>query len=195
MITGRSHESPKNNIRSLCASFGPHSPSRRHPRNPCQLFIIKVILFLFLQKSKYFYFHTILNWFPPKQNFCIRHCRAAKLKMKLEWMDDGRVKTTVGPLPGIKYDEMRQRKIWFNSMATSYTSCGNRFNDPKKMVCFGDGSPLPEDIMHDYLNFMEEECVDVPWQKGDILMLDNLAVLHSRKPFTPPRRILAALCK
>lgn len=81
--------------------------------------------------------------------------------MKLEWMENGRVKMTVGPLPGIKYDETRRRKIWFNSMATAYTSC-------KKMVCFGDGSPLPEDIMHDCLNLMEEECVDVPWQKGDI---------------------------
>ncbi|CAN1836787.1 Clavaminate synthase-like protein At3g21360 [Linum perenne] len=42
---------------------------------------------------------------------------------------------------------------------------------------------------------MEEESVAIPWEKGDVLLIDNLAVLHSRKLFTPPRRILAALCK
>ncbi|GJW59700.1 ribonuclease H-like domain-containing protein [Tanacetum coccineum] len=39
--------------------------------------------------------------------------RAAKLGMRLEWMD-GAVRITIGPKPGIKYDEARKRKIWFN---------------------------------------------------------------------------------
>jgi alpha-ketoglutarate-dependent taurine dioxygenase len=42
---------------------------------------------------------------------------------------------------------------------------------------------------------LEEECVAVPWRHGDILLIDNWAVLHSRRSFEPPRRILASLCK
>ncbi|XP_047962094.1 clavaminate synthase-like protein At3g21360 [Salvia hispanica] len=121
--------------------------------------------------------------------------RAAKLNAKLEWTENG-VKMIVGPVPGIKRDETRpHRKIWFNSMVAAYTAEGGGRNDPKKTgVSFGDGKPLPENIIHDCMKIMEEESIDIPWQKGDILLIDNLAVLHSRKPFTPPRTILAALC-
>ncbi|KAG6398051.1 hypothetical protein SASPL_139501 [Salvia splendens] len=121
--------------------------------------------------------------------------RAAKLNTKLEWTEKG-VKMIMGPAPGIKWDETRPRKTWFNSMAAAYTAEGGDRNDSEKMgVSFGDGSPLPENVIHDCLKIMEEESIYVTWQKGDILLVDNLAVLHSRKPFTPPRRILASLYK
>ncbi|XP_051136264.1 clavaminate synthase-like protein At3g21360 [Andrographis paniculata] len=120
--------------------------------------------------------------------------RAAKLNMKLEWTEDG-VKTIMGPIPAIKYDETRQRKIWFNSMVAAYTGWEDKRNDPKKAVMFGDGTPLPEQLVLDCLKILEEESVAIPWEKGDVILIDNLAVLHARRPFTPPRRILASLCK
>ncbi|XP_050161099.1 clavaminate synthase-like protein At3g21360 [Malus sylvestris] len=120
--------------------------------------------------------------------------RAAKLGMKLEWLADG-VKSIMGPIPAIKYISTTQRKIWFNSMVAAYTGWQDARNDPVKAVTFGDGSPLPADIIHDCLKILEEESVAFPWRKGDVLLLDNLAVLHSRKLFTPPRRVLASLCK
>ncbi|KAE8689904.1 Clavaminate synthase-like protein [Hibiscus syriacus] len=120
--------------------------------------------------------------------------RAAKLGMKLEWMGDG-VKTIMGPIPAIKYDRSRQRKIWFNSMVAAYTGWEDARNDPVKAVTFGDGQPLPADIIYDCLKILEDECVAIPWKKGDVLLIDNWAVLHSRRPFYPPRRVLASLCK
>ncbi|XP_057773152.1 clavaminate synthase-like protein At3g21360 [Salvia miltiorrhiza] len=122
--------------------------------------------------------------------------RAAKLNMKVEWGDDGAVKTIMGPMAAIKEDETRRhRKIWFNSMVAAYTGWEDKRNDPKKAVTFGDGSLLPDDVIYDCLRILEEESVAIPWQKGDVLLIDNMAVLHARKPFTPPRRILASLCK
>lgn len=120
--------------------------------------------------------------------------RAAKLGMKLEWLKDG-VKTVMGPIPAIKYDEVRQRKIWFNSMVAAYTGWEDARNDPVKAVTFGDGTPLPADIIYGNLRILEEESVAIPWQKGDVLLIDNWAVLHSRRPFLPPRRVLASLCR
>ncbi|KAK2971126.1 hypothetical protein RJ640_008550 [Escallonia rubra] len=120
--------------------------------------------------------------------------RAAKLGMKLEWMGDG-VKTIMGPVPGIKFDKTRQRKIWFNSMVAAYTGWKDARNDPVKAVTFGDGIPLPAHVIYDCLRILDEESVAIPWLKGDVLLIDNLAVLHSRRPFDPPRRVLASLCK
>ncbi|CAI9114217.1 OLC1v1014881C1 [Oldenlandia corymbosa var. corymbosa] len=120
--------------------------------------------------------------------------RAAKLGMKLEWTEDG-VKTIMGPIPAIKFEDKRRRKVWFNSMVAAYTGWKDARNDPVKAVTFGDGTPLPSHIIYDCLRILEEESVAIPWQKGDVLLIDNLAVLHARKPFDPPRRILASLCK
>ncbi|KAM3699647.1 hypothetical protein ACJW30_05G042700 [Castanea mollissima] len=120
--------------------------------------------------------------------------RAANLGMKLEWLEDS-VKTIMGPIPAIKFDKTRQRKIWFNSMVSAYTGWEDARNDPVKAVTFGDGKPLPADIIYDCENILEEESVAFPWQKGDVLLLDNWAALHARRSFNPPRRILASLCK
>lgn len=120
--------------------------------------------------------------------------RAAQLGMKLEWTKDG-AKTIMGPIPAIKFDESRNRKIWFNSMVAAFTGWKDVRNDPEKAVTFGDGSPLPVDIVLDCLNILEEESVAIPWKKGDVMLLDNWAVLHSRRSFDPPRRVLASLCK
>ena len=42
-------------------------------------------------------------------------------------------------------------------------------------------------------NILEESSVSFPWMQGDVLVIDNRQVLHARKSFEPPRRILAAL--
>ncbi|KAI3978126.1 hypothetical protein MKX01_012957 [Papaver californicum] len=110
-----------------------------------------------------------------------RGWQAARLGMKLEWTEDG-VKTVMGPIPAIKYENKGPQDLDGRS-------------DPVKAVTFVDGTPLPSDVIHECLKLLEEECVASPWQKGDVILIDNLAVLHSRRPFNPPRRILASLCK
>ncbi|KAG6549587.1 hypothetical protein Mapa_008969 [Marchantia paleacea] len=120
--------------------------------------------------------------------------RAAKLGMKLEWLEDG-VKTVSGPIPAVKLDEAHGRKVWFNSMVAAYTGWEDARNIPEKAVTFGDGSPLPKDAVMACLQILTDESVAIPWRKGDVFMLDNVQVQHARKPFVPPRRVLAALAK
>ncbi|PWA40927.1 hypothetical protein CTI12_AA558300 [Artemisia annua] len=128
---------------------------------------------------------------------CIAQERAAKLGATLKWKESGAVEVKIGPIPGVRYDKSRNRKTWFNMLVSAIGGFENELNDdPAKAVTFGDGQPLPAHIVHDCCKILDEECVAIPWLKGDVLMLDNLAVLHARLPLiTPPRRILASLCK
>ncbi|CAI0423446.1 unnamed protein product [Linum tenue] len=101
----------------------------------------------------------------------------------------------MGPIPGVKLDEARNRKTWFNMMVDAYMCWDDALNDRKKAVTFGDGGYLPEEAVRGCERIFQEESVAIPWKKGDVLLLDNRAVLHARNPFDPPRRILASLCK
>lgn len=59
----------------------------------------------------------------------------------------------------------------------------------------GDGCDIPDEAVEALKAIMDEECVDFRWEEGDVLLLDNLAVQHGRRPSKPPRRVLVAICK
>ncbi|KAJ4833353.1 hypothetical protein Tsubulata_002597 [Turnera subulata] len=125
--------------------------------------------------------------------------RAAKNRARLEWLDDesgsdSSVKMITGPVPSFIRDEPMNRTIWFNSLyfGSVYRDDQNKLLGP---ITFGDGKPLPPDIVGDFINIVDEECVTIPWRRGDVMLIDNLAVLHARMPCFTPRRVLACLCK
>ncbi|KAJ4849094.1 hypothetical protein Tsubulata_036012 [Turnera subulata] len=120
--------------------------------------------------------------------------RAAKMNTRLEWLENGGLKSITGPVQAIRYDESRDRKIWFNVIgAAARTEEGK---DPLLVITFGDdGEPLPVDILHDCVKILEEESVAIPWRRGDFMLVDNLAVTHARRSCNPPCRVLASLCK
>lgn len=94
-------------------------------------------------------------------------------------------------------------KIWFNQ-ATSHN--GSYYRDmpnfygtqipDDKFPChtyYGDGSEIePEALQH--IRATAWACaVGFQWRSGDLLVMDNLAVQHSRIGFTGDRKVLAYL--
>jgi hypothetical protein len=66
-------------------------------------------------------------------------------------------------------------------------------NDPSKAICFGDGSPLDRQAVAHAVQLGEELSFDVPWQNGDVVLLDNYVAMHGRRTFTGTRKVLASL--
>jgi alpha-ketoglutarate-dependent taurine dioxygenase len=62
-------------------------------------------------------------------------------------------------------------------------------------VTFGDGSRISDDAIEHLITRFDEVAVYFPWQQGDMLMLDNMLVSHSRAPFTGARKIMVAMAQ
>ena len=58
---------------------------------------------------------------------------------------------------------------------------------------YGDGSPIEASVLDELRAAYRQALVSQPWQLGDVLLLDNVLVAHSRAPFTGPRKIHVAM--
>lgn len=58
---------------------------------------------------------------------------------------------------------------------------------------YADGSDIEPAVLDELRAAYAAEKVVVPWQEGDILMLDNMLTAHGREAFTPPRRIAVGM--
>lgn len=62
-------------------------------------------------------------------------------------------------------------------------------------IRFADGSKIPRQDLYHIIDVLKENTVAFPWQKGDVMVLDNILAMHGRSPFTGRRRVLTALTK
>jgi hypothetical protein len=58
---------------------------------------------------------------------------------------------------------------------------------------FGDGSVIPDSMMHDVLAAYASIEQSFEWVAGDVLAIDNVLSAHARDPYTGPRRLLVAM--
>ncbi len=58
---------------------------------------------------------------------------------------------------------------------------------------YADGTPVEPSVAEELSQFYETSKQSIPWQVGDVLVVENLLVSHGRNPYTGHRRILACL--
>ena len=88
------------------------------------------------------------------------------------------------------------KKVFFNQILAAHLGWRDELNHPGRAVVFGDGGAMPEEAMAAMARIFKEEAVAVPWRHGDVMLLDNLQVMHARESFVNgavPRRVLASL--
>merc|ERR1719183_577274 len=109
------------------------------------------------------------------------------------WREDGELYTQTAAIPAIRTDSRTDKKLFFNSLVAAFMGWQDVRNDRFTSVHLGDGSPVDREALEDMAAWMSEAAVAFQWKKGDVLIIDNRVALHSRKSYTPPRRILAAI--
>jgi amino acid adenylation domain-containing protein len=141
------------------------------------------------------FFHT------ENKSVVEQHCLQSE--MEFEWLPNNGLRTSKKQ-PAIAQHPVTQEKTFFNQIQLhhisyldsqvreSLLSVFSAENLPRN-VYYGDGSPLePEDI--EAINrAYQRASISFPWQKGDVLMLDNMLTAHSRNPYKGDRKIVVAM--
>lgn len=61
------------------------------------------------------------------------------------------------------------------------------------LYTFGDGTVVPLEPLRAALDACEANAVDLHWKAGDVCLVDNMTVLHARRVYEGPRRVLVSM--
>src|SRR5579871_2478134 len=97
-------------------------------------------------------------------------------------------------------------QVWFNHVAFFHVSTlepsvrdGLLATMPESDLpansYYGDGSPIEPEVIEEICSAYREEAISFPWQKGDILAVDNMLMAHSRNPFAGERKVLVGMAE
>src|SRR4051812_11220171 len=118
--------------------------------------------------------------------------RLREIEYDWEWLPDGSLRVTTPVLPAVR-DVGQGRKAFFNQLIAAFQGWKDERNDPSKAIRFGDGSPLDRDAVNIATELAYELAFDLPWQKGDAVLVDNFVTMHGRRTFRGTRKVLASL--
>jgi alpha-ketoglutarate-dependent taurine dioxygenase len=140
---------------------------------------------------------------------------AAKRGWRLKWTEDGGVRVFQRPSPTTKRHRVTGEKIWFNQahlLHKEYAPWKGDFlgSSPEEQAeadrlrpamsqrffyqsTHADGTEIAVADLETIRKTIGETMTMFDWKSGDLLICDNKLVSHGRQPYTPPRKILAAL--
>lgn len=130
-----------------------------------------------------------------------QHCRDAG--SEFEWRPDGSLRIVQRSLAVMKHP-VTADEVFFNQIQHHHIACVDQetrealralFDDDAlpRHVYYGDGSPIPDEVMEHVGSVYENVTVRFTWQKGDMIVLDNMLTSHARDAFEGPRHIVVAM--
>jgi len=118
--------------------------------------------------------------------------RLAKLGYTWEWQANGDLSVTTPVLPAVRR-LANARTSFFNQLIAAFNGWKDTRNDPSRAIRFGDGSLLNPTDVAAASSIADELTFDIPWQQGDIALVDNYLAMHGRRTFEGTRKVLASL--
>jgi alpha-ketoglutarate-dependent taurine dioxygenase len=119
--------------------------------------------------------------------------KLAALGYQFNWLEDGGLSVQTPALAAVDHFG-RGKDVFFNQIVAAAAGWTVAADDKEPRLCFGDDSPIEHADLADTIKAAYQHTVDLEWQTGDVALLDNLKVMHGRRPFEGSRSVLASLC-
>jgi alpha-ketoglutarate-dependent taurine dioxygenase len=127
----------------------------------------------------------------------------AREGIEWEWLPEGRLRTRQ-TCQALARHPLTGDEVWFNQAHLFHvSSLGEEGqaamldtfgeNDLPRHAYYGDGGAIDEATLDHIRAAYRAETCTFPWERGDVLLLDNMLVAHSRNPFEGPRKILVGM--
>jgi alpha-ketoglutarate-dependent taurine dioxygenase len=131
------------------------------------------------------------------------YCRENGLEA--EWKPGDRLRTRrVGP--AIFKHPRTGEELWFNHAAFyHWTTLEPTAREQLRAVFgeedlpnntfYGDGTPISPAVAQHLRDAYLQEQVTFPWQRGDLLMMDNMMAIHARNPYAGQRQVVVGMAE
>ncbi|HYR11193.1 MAG TPA: TauD/TfdA family dioxygenase [Longimicrobium sp.] len=124
--------------------------------------------------------------------------------IQAEWVEEDHLRTRQ-ICQGVAVHPATGEKVWMNQAHLFHVTA----QDPEvvemlledgeenlpRNTYFGDGSPITAEALAAVREAYDAEALVFPWEKGDVLLLDNMLMAHSRSPFTGKRRVVVGMAQ
>ena len=133
------------------------------------------------------------------EDYCGAHA------IEFEWQPDGELRTRQRR-PAVVRHPVTGQRCWFNQVAflnewtiapeireylvDVYGPDGLPFN-----TRFGNGDPIGEDVIALVNEVYDAHTLRTPWEAGDLMLVDNVSMAHSREAYEGPREILVGMAE
>ena len=112
--------------------------------------------------------------------------------------DDASVRITSPAVPAVRLipDHCQNHVFQYafaNSVVAAHLGWQDSRNDRMEALRFGNMDRMDPSVLDSIAQFMDTNRILYQWKVGDVMALNNRLVMHSRNPFTGPRRIFASI--
>jgi alpha-ketoglutarate-dependent taurine dioxygenase len=123
--------------------------------------------------------------------------------IQVEWLDEDHLRTVENCQAAWRHPD-DGRWLWLNQAHLFHVSnlkpelralmedCYAPDELPRNAM-FGDGTPIPDADLDAIRQAYDAHMLSFTWERGDLLLVDNLAMAHGRNRFTGERRVLVAM--
>jgi alpha-ketoglutarate-dependent taurine dioxygenase len=119
--------------------------------------------------------------------------RLAALEYDWNWLPDHAIRTTTPALSLIRHAPSGN-EVFFNQLIAAFCGWQDQRNEGARSVTYGDGSTFDDADVQSAVEIAYDLVFDLPWESGDVALIDNYQVMHGRRPFSGRRSVLASLC-
>ena len=115
--------------------------------------------------------------------------RLSELEYSWEWMELDELRVTSPTLPAVRELDNGKRSF-FNQLIAAFKGWKDSRNEPSKSITYGDGSSLDPSEIERVCELADDITFDLPWQDGDLALVDNYLCMHGRRSFKVRARFL-----